>query len=603
MTEALQWGSVDLLPTESTSTALGYMVEASADGTSWGNPEAVITAIQSRLQDGSLAIVDSFQNREAPVHIRVTSPTYQGLVNAEAALVAETRRSGYNTLSWTPNVALAVPSVFDVIYGLLTFDFDDLGEVNLERHFVATLTCLPFARSATEIVATALPAPPVTETKVNIDNGSATTGWTANYLISTPPGPTGTTVTTSGGAVQASAPSSMGAASVAMTKTATISSLGTTPYIIFDWKVSGGAPVSMLGTGVNGAQQYTLDKISEGPSPTSGYTRTYFKVPAAVTSLTAVSLSVTIFLLNVPTTKTLFIDTVDRTDTPPASGTRRQLTRTLPVAGTMRTQGRLSVQHETSSLGEVLVYAYQDGGLGYTPPLRPYYNSGGSVATDLNLVSGGSNMLDTLVSYHVPANKLIAGDHHLYAKLKGDSGGPVTVNITASTRFGSTDVSGTITTSATITVSTAYAIYDLAALALPSTLVPDGSAAVVRITIVDADTSGIDITLDEAWLFNLDIGTLNHVDCGSAAPAVGGPSKRLWLDPATVSNDGQDAIYRGHTNDLSDAFHPATDIKGWTPPLFEPPSMTVFTVTTNALDAAVELRHFPRFLHNVGVVP
>jgi hypothetical protein len=601
----LVWGDVDLLP--NTSVAAAYYIEASADGTNWGNPEAVVTAIQSRLQDGSLAVVTSYQNREAPIRLRVSSSTYDGLAAGEAALVAETRREGYGTLTYTPSVAHAEPTVFDVVYAVLRHELDDLDDtVRKERRFVATLTCLPFPRSDAEVVATAPAPPPATEDDELVDACSATTGWTGGWQIN-PYGAAGSaTPTISSGAVKVEVGSIASNTNVSVwaQRTGTIDT-STRPYVYVDYKTAAAAIFGSPPIHTVFPMRFLLDGVAVTPRLTvamaGGYTRAYLE--DAGPSISTVRVEQGVFTgFATSSTVDIWIDQVHTTDTLPASGTRRQLTRTLEVAGTTRTQGRLAIEHETSSLGLVLAYVYAGGGSGYSPPLRPFYASGGTVTTDSALISGGRNMLDTQVVYDVPAAGLVRGNHRVMAALRGSSGGTVTLNLTVETRVGSNNLPGGLAWSATVTLTTGWQVFDLGPASLPSTLLADTSAATVRVTIVDADTSGIDVDIDEAWLFNLDIGTLTHVDCGTGTPAAGSHSNRLWLDPATVTNNGQDAIYRGYAADRSDAFNPASNIKGWTPPLFEPPSMNVFTVTTNALDAAVTLRHFPRWLHNARAV-
>lgn len=606
MTEALAWGAVDLLPTDEVTAELGYMIEASSDGTHWGNPQAVVTAIQSRLQDGSMATVDSYENREAPMFLRVTSDTFAGLEAAEAALVAESQREGFNTLTWCPSVEFAAPSVFDVVYGILAFNFDDLTDVDMERYFVATLTCLPFPRSATEVVATAEPPPPAVETSANVADGTSTGGWSAGWTHGADSG--SVAVSTSSGHLAASAPSMGGYATVYMTDANPVPDVDDMPYVRVDWRSSGGTVVAATAAAlVPGADEpgTMLEKIADVASPVAGYTRSYFRVPPGATDLSVFRMAVATTTGGTFSPRTLLIDNIDVTDQLPTIGSKRQTLRTIPVQGTMRTQGQLSIQHSTKALGEVLAYVYKNTSSGYSPALRPFYVSGGGLSSaDTTLVSGASNMLDTPVEYRVPATRLVRGGHRLYARVKGNSAGTVTLTIAANTLIGTTPVDGGELAAAAVDVTTNYTIVDLGPLSLPPTLVSQNSDAVVAITIADADTTGIDVTLDEAWVFNLDIGALTHVDCGTAAPSAGGSARRLWMDPATVTNDGEDMIFVGHSADRSDAFHPATDIKGWTPPIFEAGSTCVFVVTANtdSTPAAVELRHFPRGLHHAPTV-
>lgn len=729
---ALVYGATSLMMTG--AEGLGYRIEASADGTNWGNPAAVVTAVQSRLQDGSLAIVDSYENREASIYVRITASTFDGLSRGEAALVAETRKRGYNTFTWTPSASLATPTVFDVVYGSMAHNFDDLMETqNLLRVFVLTLTCLPFPRLNREIVAAAIAAPPATPTTVVVDSGAATTGWagspSAPSVVSGAVRESPTVVSvdngdsTSGWSAQkdpASLNTSVSSANSIVSVSATTNSkvpggyvgalrtgsvnLSGTPFVAIDELIAvgefnrltgfsvlvDGAPIPILGNNALGNGYYRLwikpnvssfasievranfaaafpefpdlfsseaarvsvDQIfrsNVGPDsgglsltrtgsiPTSatpyitvdylnanvenlafsldgaqvtplynldqggGIMRAYLKSTGSTVGSVGISgvIPAARVLYGDVTQSFVSVDQVARTDTLPFAGTRRQLTRALPVAGSVRTQGRLSVQHESTALGETLVYVYANDGSSYTPPLRPYRTAGGTVTGDTSLYSGASDNLNTLVQFDIPANSLPAGNYRLMARLQRASTSTPTLTITANTRVGGINLPGGVTMNSAVTVNPTYAILDLGPMTLPTTALASASAGTVRITIEDvADTN---VILDDAYLVNVDIGTVTIVDCGTGTPAAGGPSKRLWLDPATVTNNGKDSVLRGHTADRSDAFNPADSIRGWTPPQFEPPTMKVFTAC-NALDAAVELRHFPRFLHNAYAV-
>jgi hypothetical protein len=588
----LTWGSVALM-SEGAPAGLPYTIEASADGSNFGNPEAVIAEVQSRLQDGSLAQVTSYGNRSAPIYLQITSDTYDGLDAGEEALVAEEQRPGYNTLAWTPDEDDAAVTVFDVVYAQLDFLFDDLGELRKDRRFLATLTCYPHPRSDTEVVATAAPTPPDEPTTVNVNNGSSTTGWSAtrNGASFTP--------TSSGGAVKFGG-SVASTSHITAVLTGSFTGYGTTPYVMVNWARLNTGPVDTLDF-LGFADGVAMQLVSEGPSPTTGYTRSTFRVPTGTTSVAAFS-----FQFDVGSSAhvigSMSIDSIDRTDAAPGStGTRRQLYRTLPVAGTMRTQGRLAIEHDTDALDEALVYVYANDGSGYLPSLRQFYYAGGTVTADDTLYSGARNMLDTQVSYLIQANLLPGGSYRMYARLRGNSAGPVTLIAGSLASMGGGSVLGSSADLATLDITTDWAIYDLVGMSLPPVKLVSPASAYVLITLQDGDTSGIDIDVDEVWLFNEDIGGLTHVDCGTGTGATGGPSNRLWLDPATITNDGKDAVYVGHSADRSDAFNPGDKLKGWTAPVFEPSSVNVFTACA-AEDVAVDLSHYPRWRHNARAV-
>ena len=103
------------------------------------------------------------------------------------------------------------------------------------------------------------------------------------------------------------------------------------------------------------------------------------------------------------------------------------------------------------------------------------------------------------------------------------------------------------------------------------------------------------MSLDEAWLFNNAIGALiGPVACGTGAAAAGGPARRLFIEPPSVTTP-RPRILIGHSAARSDAFYPVGGSGGWDIPQFDPYGVNVLTVTTNALDASVTLRHYPRW--------
>lgn len=619
----LKWGSTHVIPVprpieDGGTLGLPFTIQASADGTNWGNPDAIVTAVQSRLQDGSLAIVDSFGNREAPIFLRVVSDSYDGLALGEAALVAESRVQGYNTLEWTPSEAFAVPTIFDVVYGLLTFDFDDYTETQIKRRFVARLTCLPFPRSATEVIARAVnTGETVVPTTTTISTGSSATGWSATFR---PDGAAAasTPVTVNSGSVQMT-PAVAGPGVATMTITGMVD-VSTEKYVVIDWRPTGD-PLDLLMLQANAASDGSVGAgtlISTSPAPRAGYQRCVFRIQAATTSLDGLR-----FQWGRPGGNSgLLVDQVFTTDVAPGLGNGRQLARTLAVAGAVRTQGRLTIEHESNPLGEVLCYVYRSTveSSAYVPSLRPHLTTSEASTANDTTVSGYQTSFDTDAVFDIPASALVAGNHRLMLSLfclNSSTGFNTPITVVVETVIGGKVIPGSQTYVETVWVGptgTGVTIVDVCGITLPATAIANTSGATIRIRAHGSDLDGAGayhgIFFDDGWVFNLDIGTLSHVDCGgsepdagtpdgpSVNPAPGGPSKRLWFEPATVTNDGQDAIFRGHSADRSDAFSPADGIKGWTPPVFEPGEVTVFTVTTKAENAAVSLAYFPRFLHN-----
>jgi hypothetical protein len=178
----------------------GYIFEASSaeDGADWGNPDAVITEIQSQLLDGSLGKITSFENRTATIPLRIYAINMDALADAEAVLMGEVYRDGWNQLVWTPPAA-SVSTVFDVVYADLQFKLDDLTEQRCIRNYTLTLTCLPRPRSADLVTVKSLPIIPPDPSQTVINDGSSTSGWSTTgkaevrrNLITNPSFETGT---------------------------------------------------------------------------------------------------------------------------------------------------------------------------------------------------------------------------------------------------------------------------------------------------------------------------------------------------------------------------------------------------------------------------
>jgi hypothetical protein len=104
-------------------------------------------------------------------------------------------------------------------------------------------------------------------------------------------------------------------------------------------------------------------------------------------------------------------------------------------------------------------------------------------------------------------------------------------------------------------------------------------------------------TYDEFWLFNETIGQLIAVDCGTGAGSVGGTSRRLFIEPATVDTP-RPTIRVGHNADRSDSHYPDRAVTSWEQPIFTPDQVNVLAVTPNATDAAVSLSGYARWHTN-----
>jgi hypothetical protein len=578
-----------------------YQTQVIAEGTSKGSPVPLEVAVKSWLQDGSIVVTQGYDNRTVTLRVKLRGLTLTAVSQAEAALNAELGKP--NTLTWTP--ASGPASVFVVVTSsmdLAPSTDEDIAEGLAAypwRTYNIRLLCEAFTRSAAETTAAALAANGTTTT--NVDTGSATTNWTGavNGVTTSP-----SVVSGAVGISSAATLNAQGTATVDLTRTSAITT-SATKYLVVDWKGQAGLnpAISATGDGVD------LLKVGQAPSPTAGYTRTWFYAAAA--SVTALRLRASFDGngLSLPqgssVTLSFFVDNLDRSDIKPAIGTARQTARSLDIVGSARTQGSLAIEHASSALGDLLVLVWpEEAGTAYQPPLRPWRVSGGTVTTDSATVSGATEPITgSTATYDVPLSKLIDGLHLVSLRLK-----PSVINLAASVtwttqvRVNGVDVGPSQTGTTAMVLSsglaqTAFEIFTIGRTQLPPTDVDTQSTtAVVRVTL--AATSSGTVTLDEAWLLNTDVGQFVQVGCGTAAPSSGGTANRAWIEPAAVGRP-RPTVRIGFASDRSDSFFPST-MKAWQAPQFKPPRMNIFVVTTNALDPTVTLRHFPRWHTNAA---
>lgn len=363
-----------------------------------------------------------------------------------------------------------------------------------------------------------------------------------------------------------------------------------TPYLIADFATSAGDSASVAAevvTTSSGTVALTRDSVNDVGG---GRHRAIFD--CTHTDVEEVRILVGDATDGAPTL--LDVDHIERSSTNAlTAATARQLFRSIEVGGSADTQGSLSISHETDALGDVLVYTSRDDGSNYQPPLRPWRVDGGTVTPDSDRVSGATSPLDsaTAETYEIPVSALVSGKHDLVAYLAAAAAGDKTINWTASTRYDSTDL-GTVSGSTVVTLTTGYTSHPIASIELPPISTPTGSTAVVRITLSSLDA----VTIDEAWVFNLDIGALTEVACGTSTPAAGGSSNRLWIDTETLENSAK--VERGTLENRSDAHNAGADVSSMGAHEFAPGTVKAFTVTSNALNAAVSLEHYERWGDN-----
>lgn len=597
----LVFGTCPLVPAD--PSGLAYEINTLAE-LDFGNPEPVVAPIQSLLLDGQLAEVLSYDNRNIVIRVQISAATLADVSAGERDLMAEV--GGRNTLTWRPPDEFSEPTVFDVIWSRFDYTFDDLEEAQRQtRTFVITLNCAPFGRDEDETVVEAVGAgeTPPTPATATMDACTATTGWALTSSPSTP----SSSVTiiapfiSDGGVRAGFAVGSTGFQTAQppvwskLTRTGLSADMSTTPYLTITARVFYAGYAS---TGV----EYRINGVVVQPFAHSGGVR-YFDASAFGT-VTSVEVMAQHQSRRGAGRVEVSVDDISRTNVPPFVGTRRMQNRLLTVGGSARTEASLSLTHETLALGEVRIYtSAANESSGYQPPLRQYRNNsfGGSATPDSSSVSGGRSMLNaaTPETYDVPASALIAGTHLLEAIIKGTTG-PKAINYSATTLVGSTEY-GTVTGIGLVTlVTTGWEIVPIASLALPPVALPPGSTAKIRIHIWSASA----VEIDEAFIFNTDIGRLTGVICGTGTPATGGPASRVWVDTPTLDWPNP-SIWLGTTEDRSDARHAiggdlttGGEVPSQGTHLFEPGEVNLFTLSTGATDVAASLRYHRRHQHN-----
>ena len=546
-------------------------------GSDFGAPQNVTEALPFLLQDGEIELSDRASNRTFAFTVILEGTDLAELADNEALLVAETEKP---RAELTVSTSQTAPStVYDTFRAQVTLARSEDEEINGLRRYALTIKAFPFGRSVDEVVAEApAPPPPGGPTTVVINDGSSTIGWTGSM-----------TVSSDGDVVRIDYPEVLGWNTHWLQWDGAAVDMTDTPYLQIEYSSFRQNPIVTVT-----ADGTPLEYVGS-QTASSGYTRAAYLCPDS--SISSIRITMSQNAQSFLYTGTVRVDQIQRTDTVETAGTARESQRTIAVDGSARTQGTLVVEHETDALGDVLLYVFEDDGSGYTPAMTDYRTSGGSETVDASLVSGAYDNLNTQLVFDAPASAVPQGRYLAVARVRSAVGTGATLTCTASTRINSNDLGTTETWAASLLgVGTDWEIRALGSVMLPTQDLGTASSAEVRLTLVDAAPGSEDaIEVDEVWLFNMSIGSLVQATCGTGTPAAGGPSNRLFILPPNLITP-RPRILRGFAADQSDAFYPGGDgVGAWGLMEFQPPQMAVFTVTTNAEDAAVSLRHYPRW--------
>lgn len=566
---------------------VGYAIEAMADGTSFGNPEALIEVVKSLLTDGSLAVLEGWDNRQAPIRLRLSAPTSvagPALAEAEKALMLAVQASSKAPLVYVPPAQDAVTCVFDVVAAKLERDVSDgwdIDEIRREyRFYLLTLTCLPFAHPPNTVVVPALALPPGSPTTVVIDTCDSTTGWSGVSSSNV----TGTSLTASSGYVEfaGTGTGSGQPPSIGLTRTGSVT-MGATPYLRITISAQ-----NAWDTSPDNSFTFTAGGVTSLVRPiataaTAGSVDYYVQPPASFDSMTVRGYSYGTEAAPIWRR----VHEVARTDTIPGSGTTRQRARTAAVSGSAPTQAAIRLFDATpADLGDdILVYTSRNVNL--SPQLRPWRVTSASVTPDTARISGGRNNLSTPMVFRIPTANLNKGTYALLANINAQAPGDLSWSARMVDAAGSTTLGSTVTTSGTVSLTTGgYKVLNLGALSLP--VVSIEGDQLVELTL----TGTSDLVVDEGWLFDLDNGALTWVrntasdlhwieirspELAAARPSVYAGTGAVGSNPVCI--DYMCESFGAHR--------------------FEPGLMQVFTVASSSLVTQSELEFYPRYHSHV----
>lgn len=589
----LTWGALDFV--DPNPTADGYLLEAIGGESNFGNPKAEIQVVRSLLTDGSLAVLEGWDNREVPIRVRISAPEATAgpaLAAAESALMAEIQASSKSPLIYTPVATDAAVSVFDVVAATLERDFargpqdwDSEEAFREHRYFTLTLTCLPFARPEDTVVVPAITVPPVTPTVVNIDDCTSATGWSYPGTSFNINSGSFVPIASSGGSVNTSATVATTGpyASYTVRRDGAIA-FGSTPYLRVTATVSGPNPSLLYKTVADAPLATAPSSLVVGATDyyylgdsSATYTHLFPWAAPGTPAGTAISAQ---------------IHHIAKTDTIPGSGTTRQQARQTSVGGSAPTQAAIRLFDATpAALGtEILVHTSRN--TNWNPALRPYRTTSAAVTSDTAMVSGARNTLTSSMVFRVPASEFTEGTYSLMARMSVSTSAALGWSVRMVSSAGATTVGSSVVVSGstTVPVTTGYQVLNLAAIPLP--VVKAEADQMVELTL----TGTANMTVDEAWLFGLHDGVLTWIrdadsltwieirspELGAARPSIYGGIGAKGANSIDVSWKAAGSTYGSFGSHR-----------------FEPGLMQIFTVTSTSLVSQSEIEFYPRYHSHV----
>lgn len=590
-------GGLRLSTWDQVADPAGWTLDVLGEDFSLGNPAPVEMVVASMLRDGDLTRTDRDGNREASFRVTVTAVDGQALALGEKALAD--RLFGPAELWWQPPDDAAPVTVFDVLDSGLEWLFDDVAEMTQRRRtFRVWLKCLPYGRSAAKVTAAAVTTVG-TPTTVTLDDGAGA-GWSTLWVNPSEGGAL-PAPTRAGGIVSSPQLLSPGSKwdgtyytttqGKRMRKTfAAAVDMSATTYLVTDVEVFQGYEARQRGLAsltvfADGQQLMLL-----ATAPLAGSARVRHTWLCTDTSITTVEFGLDGGGLMVEAE--VYVDLVQRTNVAPvASSTGREKQRTLRVEGSARAPASIQVASPGgTALGSTVVYT-GPALVGFSPSLSTYATPG---ITNAQSVSGYDRQNSMVAK--VPAGRMLRGGYALWAVLAPSTGGVVNVTVSARSMYGATAYGDVWTEIVKVTLPTysAFQLVPLTVLTLPLGDCPPSASASVEISV---SLSG---WVDDVFLFHLGAGAgLTVVDCGTAAPAAGGSSSRLWIDAPTPETL-RPSLWVGTQANRGDARSPGSAASSWGVHDLKPGDNEIFTATTGAADHVVTVDYYPRWRHNAA---
>ena len=598
----LTWGGLMLAEPDADALAdLPYQFLVLGEGSTFGNPVSVIESIRSLLTDGSVAIRTGTDNRAVTLPLAIVADDGEQLAVAEAALMLEVMADDPAALRWVPPAVESAPCNFDVLVADMDRGFPDLWELHeskrLTRYFTLTLTCLPWVRPDEPVVVEALPLEPETEPVVtDVDTCGSITNWTRETNGGSPSGPTAVTVSGET-AIEVSASIDSASDYLRLVRTASIAApvgefIAVDAQLVAPANIKGNWSAYFSGswrspiTVVAGAGEAGSTRLYFGGTGTIGSIKLAFNYTRDPAGPTYISLRV----FNVAVTDQIVLP----------SATKRERLRTLEVLGSAPTTAALRLFTDTDDLGtQGLIFTGTSGEV-FPPPLRTWLDSSAAVTADTDMVSGARNTLDDPMVFLIPANLLASGTYALVAKIRRDASPTIrTIDWSAKVTddTGADVLASDVVTSGSIDVTladTSWHLRQLASLALPPVKLDDGDGYAVEITL-DVASAGIEVLVDEAWLFDTDRGAFTMWNL----PADAGLS---WIEVRSPELDAPlPAVYGGTGgSDLLEAQDISRYVDAFGVHRFPPGTLLVFTACSGSIQSQASAEYYTRHHSHVA---